>query len=346
MTQQAVIQAQLADHYYWGISGFNSNLIDAAGEKFACIFQVPKTGNITKIGFRTVAVTSSQTLRVGLETLSSGNPSGTQYGGSAVGTQAAPAANTYYEVTLATPAAATRGDIVAIVIQFNSTVGNLNIASAGTTGSHLMPYTSLFTASWSKSVNGGMHSVGYDDGTYGDCFLIPASAVTQTTFNSSSTPDERALKFKLPFPASMSGVYARMGSASGGNPQWVLYDSDGTTVLQTLSITQNTLQGTGNDFGKYRFAASVALKANTYYYLSLKPGSTTNVSLYDMTVQSAAMLGGHLGGADFHLATRTDAGAWTATTTIRPFIGLIFDSLDDGASPGQKATMVQAAGSF
>jgi hypothetical protein len=62
------------------VSSFVSRLIDATGEKYAAIIQIPKTGTISKIGFRTGTVTTSQTLRGGIETVdaATGAPTGTQ----------------------------------------------------------------------------------------------------------------------------------------------------------------------------------------------------------------------------------------------------------------------------
>src|SRR5688572_25458479 len=105
MPAQDVVQVLIGDLHMLAFS-FNNFWIDASGEKSSFVIQVPKTGSITHVGFRVASVSSSQTLRAGIETLSGGAPSGSQYGGSAVGTQASPAADTFYEVALATPATA------------------------------------------------------------------------------------------------------------------------------------------------------------------------------------------------------------------------------------------------
>ncbi len=330
MPLKDIVQAYVADLHPWGISSFTSNLIDASGEKHAFIFQIPKSGSITHIGFRTVAVATPQTLRVGLETLSAGVPSGSQYGGSAVGTQAAPAADTYYEVALATPATAVRGDFVAIVVQFDGTIGSANIAGGSGTGNHDFPYTALFTASWAKNFQVGVHSIKYSDGTYGNILAYPAASVSEITFNSGSTPDERALKFKLAFPATLAGVYSRWGSDVGSTFDIVLYDSNGTTALSTQSVVMANLKGSGDNFKKFLFPQAVALKANTFYRLAFKPTNTTNCQLYQFTVNTAGMLDTFAGGQNFHLSTRTDAGAWTDTTTTRPHTGLILERFHDG----------------
>lgn len=331
MPLKNVVQGLFADANLYVINSFNApTLIDASGEKCAVICQVPKTGSITHVGFRTGAVTTPQTLRVGIETLSSGNPSTTQYGGSAVGTQTSPAANTYYEVALATPATAVRGDFIALVVQFNATVGNLEIAHCTGAPNHALPFVDEFVAAaWGRQVRLCVASLKYSDGSYPTFFCVPMASISEINFNSSSTPDERALKFKMPVQCMLQGVYMRAAMSSPATADIVLYDDAGNT-LKTLSVSQANIMGTFNDPVKYLFPAGVTLKANRFYRLAYKPTSTTDIWMYQFTVNSAGMLDGFIGGQNWYLSTRTDAGTWTDTTTTRPYIGLIFEQFHDG----------------
>ncbi len=136
MTMQSIIGGVTIPHHVeavLGAPGIGSLLMDASGEKAAFIFKIPKSGTITEIGFRTGAVTTADTLKAGLYTVdTSNNPTATAYGGMVAGTQASPAANTWYAVALGTNCTATAGDVVAVVIEFNSYVaGNLNISRTG-----------------------------------------------------------------------------------------------------------------------------------------------------------------------------------------------------------------------
>lgn len=306
--------------------------IDASGEKIAMVFKVPKTGTIAKIGFATRGVSNSQTLRVGIETVNaSGDPSGTQYGGSAVGTQAAPAANTYYTVTLGTGATATRGDTVAVVIQFDGTVGNANVAyfNTNTNPNLAFPYYDNFTAAWAhNAITGGliMH-LEYDDASVEAIpHAYPVSVDTiAVTFNNGSSPDERALKFTLPNPTRVSGFWAFLDLDAAVD--LVLYDSDGTTVLETQSLVAAERAGTAGSFITALFDATETLTASAVYYLAVKPTSVTNVTLKEFTVSTALIMDAFSIGQNAYLSTRADAGAWTDTTTRRPLVGLILDQL-------------------
>lgn len=323
-------------HIFSG-TAFSSLLIDASGEKVAFIIQIPKTGTISKVGFRTATVTTSQTLRVGLYTVdASGDATTTAYGGMTAGTQTSPASNTNYLVTLGTEASATAGDFVAVVVEFDSTVGNLNIAYA-TTETNNFPYVELYTGSWAKSASTPVVSLEYNDGSY-DIIpgCIPPGSGSNTTFNSGSTPDEYALYFKLKGPAKISGVLLYGGAnVAAADFSVNLYDTDGTTSLTSLSVDGDTRAGTGSTvLSMFSFTAPVALNKDVFYYLSLKPTTANNCRLTRYTVASAASLDGMPGGSLFYEATRTDAGAWTTTTTVRPGIYLQLSAIDDGTSTG------------
>ncbi len=250
---------------------FSSYLLDAAGELFAMVFRVPKTGNIHKIGFRVGAVTASQSLDVGLYTVdtTSGDPTASAYGGMAVGTQAGPAANTAYTVQLGTDAAATIGDVVAVKIGFTLTVGNLNINTIGTTVANTpqwggTPYNDHFaSAAWSKKNDIPCFWLQYDDGTYAYIpGAQPISAINNVTFNSGSASDEYALKFTLPFPAKMRGfgVMTQEGAGSAGNFDVILYDSDASTTAASViaaspSCAASTVRWSAPNTWRVRWAA-------------------------------------------------------------------------------------------
>jgi len=319
-------------------TAFSSLLIDASGEKAAFIVQIPKSGNITKVGFRTGTVTSAQTLRVSLQTVdtTTGDPSGSLYGSSTAGTQTSPASNTNYLVTLGTQATATASDFVAVVIEFDSTAGNLNIAHS-TNIPQNFPYVDLYTTSWAKTASIPVLSFEYDDGSYGTIRgVFPPGSMANTTYNSGSTPDEYALYFTIKGPCKVSGAVIYGGqSAAGSDFDLVLYDTDGTTSLATLSVDGDVRGSTSatNPF-TVLFSTPATLTANGVYYLSLKPTTTNNCRLMRYTFASAASLETMPGGTDFYEATRTNAGSWTTTNTIRPMIMPILSAIDDGTSTG------------
>ena len=319
-------------------------LIDAANEKAAAILQVRKAGTVSKISWGTRTVTTGATLDVRLETvdLATGNPSGTLLaaGSNASVVVADADDNVRFTSTLTTPVAVTRGQKVAVVI-VNPAVspGNFQISSIeNTTIAGETPYITQFTPSWFKNTQAPAVALEYDDGSYDvapGCF--PMSAVASVVYANSSTPDERGLKFKVPFPCRAVGAW--IWANLSGDFDIALYDSDGTTVMASYPGDLNV--GVVFDYNRnlFLFTGTASLLKDTFYRLVLKPTTATVLGLIEFTVGAAAVMDAFEGGQNFHLTTRTDAGAWTDTTTQRPMMGLILDQFDDGVGGG-------AAGGF
>ena len=346
MALQSIKQGVSLPHY-WPIKAYvdfdSTYLIDASGEMVGYVFRIDRSATITKVGFRVGAVTTAQTLRISLQTVDgSGKPSGTLYGGSTAGTQASPVANTYYVVTLGISATATVGDYIAIVVEFDGTVGNLSLASvtvAGTGNYEIeLPYMLLKTAgTWAKSeIQYGTFCLGFSDGSYFSPFpSFPwanngtALVLVTTTYNSGSTPDERALCFRVPFSCRVMGYWAQ--ADFDGNPSIVLYEGTTQLVADIITSVNRSYSDQGIIWGY--FSSPQILTINTKYYLTIKP-TATNVVSYDILVSEAAIMDALPGGQLFYLATRTDAGAWRETTTRRPYMGLLIDQFDDGVGGG------------
>ena len=82
--------------------------------------------------------------------------------------------------------------------------------------------------------------------------------------------------------------------------------------------------------------APVALTAGAVYRLSLTPGPAT-VQVRTFSVPSNAHLGGFEGGSSWYYSQRTDAGAWTDTTTKRPWFGVHVASIAPASGGGETA---------
>lgn len=315
---------------------FSPMVLDAAGEKVAVVMQAPKTGSIRKIHFRTGTVTSATDTDVRIETVdaTTGNPTGTLFGTTTNVTVASASITANAWITtgaLTADCAVTRGsDKIAIVIAPTGTPNYQVSYLTGNTNRN-SPYNVHYTASWSKTTFSlPVIALEYSDGTLAIApGVYPWSAINTHSYGNGSTPDEVALKFSLAAPVRVTGVWAI--ADLDGDADFVLYDSDGSTVLASTSTDKDIRSGTSTKSGEWLFAASQQLSANTSYRLSLKPTSATTLTTYSFDVASAAILDQLAGGRNFHHSTRVDAGSWTDTTTRRPFMGLIIDGIDDGA---------------
>ena len=330
------------DFPMFGSSVFSSILLDASAEKASFIFRVPQTGTIDKVGFRVGTVTTADTLRVGLQTVdaTTGFATGTAYGGMVAGTQATPASNTFYEVTLGTSATATEDDFVAVVIEYNSFVaGNLNINYVGTRAIvDNYPYSALFTASWAALTDSIPNvTLHYTTGTaypWTGAYAYSAISVNTTVIRSDTTPDEIGTRIYLPYKCRAYGLAHTC--RQNGDCDYVLYEGPvgSATQIAIVSHDKDVLGGAGahrqtKDF----FTTPIDLAANTEYFVCIKPTTTTANSaiMASFDVQTAAMLDQHSGGQQCYHVERTDGGTFTTTTTRRSMISLLIDKLDDGA---------------
>ena len=330
---------------------FSSYLLSASGDKAAFIAQVPVSGTITQVGFRTGTVTTGDTLKVGLETVSAttGHPTGTAYGGSTTTTVVvADVDDNKWFVANIGDATATAGDLFAVVIEFNSYVaGNLNIvrADANNWTSLLSSYNDRFAAAaWTKAGGFPIFTLDYGGTYYPVTNVLPAAGLNDESFNSGTDPgDERGNIVQVPYKCRVVGAW--WYGDINDNATIKLYDTDGSTVLAsyTQDVDQQSSSTTGIKFVRFStFGGSCStpgcvLSVASNYRLTLLPGSTTNSSLGSLDVDAtvgAAMMGAMRGGQNIHYTSRTDAGAWSQTTTRRAMIGLLIDQLDDGASAG------------
>jgi len=317
--------------------------MSAAADKCEFVVQTPVTGTIAKVGFRTGTVTTGDTLKIGIYTVdaATGNATSTLYGSSTTTTVVIADANdnVWFLADIGDATGATSGDFVAVVLEFNSYVaGNLNISTAdGSNHAALLPYTGRFTAAaWAKTVNAPMVTFEYSGGTYHPISgAFPAAVLNDESYHSGSTPDERGNKLTLPFKCRAVGVW--FYGDTNADVSIKLYDTDGSTVLASVTYDPNVQQAATLGIKYVRFAAAVILNAGSAYRLTVLPADTTSSALGSLDVDSTvgvAMMDALPGGQNVHYTARTDAGAWSQTTTRRAMIGLLLDQVDDGAAGG------------
>lgn len=340
-------------------SGFTSILLNATGLKEAYIFQVPKTGNLWKVGFRTgtvSCVTCPIVMQVSFQDVSTttGDPDETvdQF-------RTFNVADTDDNIWVLSGIissdgsdggslrAVTKGDYVAVVFEDSafavSDVFRISVWNTNQRGGQGVVYRDNKNVTWTKAITALPNILLlYDDGlAYYIPGVFPFSAFAAEAYNSgTSGSDERGNKFTLAAPVRVTGWYGSIQtSGTGANFSIVLYDSDGTTVLATAAYDANIFSEISNSsMTQGLFNTTVNLLANTVYYLTIKPTTTNSVSLSAATVNTAAYLDQIPGGQTVHYAVKLDGGAFTMTTTKRTILGLIVDafSLYDtqgGAAP-------------
>lgn len=299
----------------------------AAGDRFGAVLRAPATGNISAIGFRTGTVTDSQTLQAGVYTVSGGDPTAVLKGG-AVGTQASPAATTWYQIELGSVCAVTAGDLIAPVIEWAGTAGNLQIMSCAQPRQSF-PFGDLYDgASWTRQSFAPCISLMYGAAYY-ECGTIPAKAVPPAV--NIGNGNHTGFKFTAAAAEQVSGIWVAASSSWTGAWQAYLYDaSDVALASATFAAGDNFYQSGQWAPIELWFGTSVTLTAGAVYRVAIKQTSATNIPIQSIQFNSAAELSGYSGG--IVQTTKAGAAAWVDDGTyLCPHMGLIIDGVDAGS---------------
>lgn len=330
-------------HYNASLApSFGSAVFDATGDKVAMCGRVwfsGRTGtkDIRRIQFRFGSVTKAggSALTVSLQNVDAANgpvirPDGTQDQTVAIANaDAGFASNAWYRTgTLSADRTVSFGELLSVVWEFDGG-GRLGADAVNITGlalssgvlhpiNHQGAFVNYDGATWTNNNIILNVVLEFSDGTYGTLQgSIPASAVNSHAFNSGSTPDEYAMKITPEFEIDVDGIGAAVAPATSADFDMVFYS--GTTAEATVSIDQNATISTS----VRPITVPIALEnlaSGSDYYVAVKPTTANNVTVYSFDVNDAAFLD-LLGpfGNEMTYATRTDAGAWSETTTRRLF---------------------------
>lgn len=299
--------------------------ITATTHRHGFVFNPPVAGTLDSYAFLTRTVTTAADLRIRVETIdSAGHPTGTLVAAGADASVVTPASDTWYTVNFATPPTVAVGTRVAIVIDAPSGSPSLVIARAG--GSeHNSNHTSSFTTSWqSRSAVASIGAIKISGVWVPVDNIYPFSYLSDESFSSSSTPDEKGNKFIAPSDMEVEGLWARMNQ--NNNPLAAsLYDAS-TNEIATGAIPFNG--GTGRNI--LRFATPVAITAGETYRATVRPTSTSNINLITGTIGDTSQWNA-LHEGRFKYTHRTDAGSWTDSTTEFVCMGLVISKVHESS---------------
>lgn len=337
-------------------------VIDATGEKCAFIGPVWFEDNVSSktidaIGFRFGAVTKAggSVVRASLQDMDNTalfRPDGTQDQFRDIAA-ASITANTWLETGLitsdgtdtGTKRTVSRGDKLCIVFEFDSG-GRLGADSfefacinPGTSNFFILDNSpqgvATNTGSWGTS--GRMPNVvlKFSDGTYGTLgTTLPWSAVGTLTYNNGSTPDEQGLEFTVEAKCKIDALIVGSMNASLSSSDFDVVLYDGTTALETISHDATHFS---NAYGaSFNFLPTLReLTTGTTYRLVVKPTTANSVILQYLDVNSASHRKMYPFGTSGSFCSRTDAGAFSQTTTRIPLgFGIRVVAIDDGAGGG------------
>ena len=315
--------------------GFGSSTaMTASTHKVVINGVVPKSGEISSVGFRFGAVTKGVTteLLVSLQNLDLANgpparpdgtvdQSGTVSSGSIV-------SNAFVTVTLSTSRTVTVGDLLAVVLEFNTfnasdsiTVASLVVVAGAI--SQLSVVSHYNGTAWTATTTQQpILTLGYSDGTV-TSFLstVPTTSITSSAFSSSSSPNERGIRWVPTARQIVVGLWTTL--IPSADHDMVLYDSAGNE-LGVISVDANIVRTSALRPQYHLFSSPVTVTADATYYLTIRPTTTTNITVYTCSLNAAADREAWPLGTEADGATRTGTGAWTISSTSRlPILPII-----------------------
>jgi hypothetical protein len=325
-----------------------ASALTASAHKFAWVGQMwnkaRATKSIRKVWFLPTAITSAggSTCRISLQDVDASTglparPDGVQ-DQTVDFLVSAPTAGTMYQTAaLSADRSVAFGEWVAVVLEFQTYLGadaisvqNLGLA----TSNHVnMAQALLNTASWAIVTAIPNVILEFSDGTYGTldgAFVL--ESITSNTVTTATTPDEFAIAFQVPFAGKVDGCYL-LGSSAGAGRDVSIRLYQGVSNLQSVAIDGDRFPNTS---GRAIIVPipETDIAADTQYYVSWRPDTASNTTVYSFAVNTAAHLDCHPGGQTLDYATRTDAGAWTISTTKRLFGGVRFSAIDSTPAAG------------
>lgn len=315
-------------------------------------------GNATKtlqnIHFMPGAVTKAggTDLRVGIQGVSATTgppiqPDGTWAAGNTAFATIADAsitANTWLRSgTVAGSLSMTGGSLYCMVVEPENYAGSDSFVIRGTfTRFGMFGQGGSYDGSAWVGASSLVHLLEFTDGTYGYIGIsIPLNSINQViSLNTGSTPDEVALKVSPSTSMNVAGICADNNySTSSGDLDYVLYN--GTTAMISASVdAQQFLSTSASQLSCALFPTVQSLTSGNTYYAAVKPTTANNVRVVYNGVDNSAYWSVWGGGTASSYSSRTDAGAWSDTTTRRPSIWLLLSGSTSTGSSSSGAYVV------
>lgn len=237
----------------------------------------------------------------------------------------------------------TDGDLVAIVVEMTARGGSDSVVAnrATTTSSPVSAYGTADTGSGPAKLTNGplLCAIEFDDGTLGWMDNAWARFPTASTaFGSTSTPDEYALVFQVPFKAAVSGLFAGLSNlASTDDFELILYSDPLGTPVAHLTAAFDMSVGNNETWFSIQ-TGSYTLSPNTNYAIALRPTTANTLSFFrfDLGTGGANIRKACVFGTNCSTYSRTDnAGAFgSQVTTSLPLFGVWITQLSDDVQTG------------
>lgn len=311
--------------------------LNTSGSRVSVVFQSPVTDTITHVAFRTAAINAG-TVGVRVETLdtSTGYPSGSLWAANTSGSQVTIASDDsrYFEVALTAAASVNKGDFVCIVLEgLTASVGSIAYGMSVSNLSYCAPMCHTYNGSAWANTNAVSPGIIPKFGTAGYVYMnqfSPIETIGVVAFDNTDTPDVYGNKITVPCRCKVSGVYATIDNDASFTIK--LLDSDGATVLGSINGYANVPALDSGVRQAYEFSSDIELTAGQVVYLIVEPTTSTPVSLWRYSFDSADMKKVWCDGSAVGVSAKDPAasGDFSETATDCYTISLLISHIDNG----------------
>lgn len=326
----------------------NSSTLSSAGHKNAAVLPIRKTGTISKIYVRSGSTgNAGNAYTFSIQTISAGYPSGTLWAANTqqTGVTGIVGGGGIYSATLDAGASVNAGDIIGVVIECTTYVGNATFGigfADGTGGGIGLPYLANFTTSWTTLANSPNLIIEYDDGTFYEALNVYSfTDITSVGITNASNP--RLVGNKITPTKTMRVIGFYIWCDLDETLDVIIYDTDGSTVLTSASVDKDLPGGSVNIFVYTGYFSTPAiLQENSSYYIVYKNNTATTINTYDFSALNSTARQYFNGGSVLSRVTTTvstpvDTSSYTEDDTKMTALGIIVDGIDSGTTGGETA---------
>jgi hypothetical protein len=330
------------------LTGASTMVLSATNTRQAYMFEAPKTGSIDRMGFGVGVFTTGGTVQAVLEGVTAGLPNGTPIPTGAAGTVVVSGTGGH-EITFGTAYPVTARDLIAGILEWSGTAGNIQLALASAVAgwaSSGVPWNARFSGSWTRGTVAGPYVawLRYTDGSYhlGPGFIGQVAAWGSVSHGSLTTatagPPWNGDEIGNEYVTAVRRRYNRVWmvrSASALAAEIAVYVNGTEVATVTLPATAGI--NTGNVLHAWTLPSPLTIDAGATVRVAHRPTTTSTAALRFCTWHTTALKQADGFPGTTRACYRSDAGSWGYDDTSIVGIGLVNDQEEDGVAAGGAA---------
>lgn len=293
---------------------------------------------ISHIGFRAGTVTSSGTVSVSVQAISTAGALDGLYAANTQKAAQSVTQNTWNVYALDATANVPAGGMFGLLVEYggSGTSFALQRLSQYSNSIYNLPYE-ISSGTPGRVVGAKLIVAGSSSTTY-YCLpnsLAANSAATNTYQTGSGTNKSVGLHFVIPFKCRVLGA-RWWGNTTNGNFNLVIRDASQNSLSSQAYDGDWSAKNAGGVSALY-LSTPVTLTAGGTYSATLESTEAVNFSMSEVTLDAATSRSAWPGGTGIQVIRQAISdSSWATTSTVIPIMDIIIDQIDDGAATGAR----------